>query len=52
MVFKFSVNGTVRANSIEDVTEKLKKEFDEDFFNKHISIGDEVEDKGQDVDIK
>ncbi len=52
MIFKFLVNGTVRAKSVEDASEKLKSEFGEEFFQKHISFGSSEEDNEQEVDIK
>ena len=52
MIFKFYINGTVRAENLEEGVEKLKKEFGEEFFNKYISFGNVKEDMGQEVDIK
>lgn len=52
MVFNFSTNGTIRAKSKEEAIEKLKKEVGEEFFDKHMILGNSEEDAGQEVDVK
>lgn len=52
MVFNFTVSATVRAKSKEEVCNILKDKLGVDFFSKHISVNEEVPDKGQEVDVE
>jgi hypothetical protein len=51
MVFKIFITATIRVDSKDKIANKIKKEVGEEFFDKYISIGDEIRDIGQEVDM-